>query len=277
MRGQGARTILPPNNSLGKEAAMSRVGIFVYGLVCYALSMGALVYGMGFIGGFLTPTQLDGAPHGSTATATWIDLGLLTLFALQHSIMARPAFKRWWTRIVPQAAERSTYLLASSVAIGVLFAWWQPIGGVVWRAPDGAVRNTVIGIYLFGWALLVYSTFLIDHFDLFGLKQVWRHLADKSYRPPQFYTPNLYKVVRHPLYVGWLTIFWAAPVMTISHLLFAIVTTAYILIAIRFEEHDLVDAFGHEYRRYRERTPMLVPRLSFGRREVGVPRNQEGM
>jgi methanethiol S-methyltransferase len=276
MRGEGAGTILPPNNSHKKEAAMSRVRIFVYGLLCYALSMGALVYGMGFIGGFLTPTQLDGAPHGSTAMATWIDLGLLTLFALQHSIMARPAFKRWWTRIVPQAAERSTYLLASSVAIGVLFAWWQPIGGVIWRAPDGAVRNTVIGLYVSGWALLVYTTFLIDHFDLFGLKQVWRHLADESYQPPQFYTPNLYKLVRHPLYIGWLTIVWAAPVMTISHLLFAIVTTAYILIAIQFEEHDLVDAFGHEYRTYRERTPMLVPRLSLGRRALGVPKNQEG-
>jgi len=175
--------------------------------------------------------------------------------------MARPAFKRWWTQIVPEAAERSTYVLLSSLALVALFVLWQPIGGVIWTAPEGVVRNTVIGLYLFGWLLLLYTTFLIDHFDLFGLSQVWRHLRGQTYRAPQFHTPSLYRVVRHPLYIGWITIFWAAPVMTVAHLVFAIMTTAYILIAIQLEERDLVDAFGNEYVAYRRRTPMIVPRL----------------
>jgi len=175
--------------------------------------------------------------------------------------MARPAFKVWWKRFVPEAAERSTYVLLSSLALVALYIFWEPIGGVIWSAADGVVRNSIIGLYLLGWLLLLYTTFLIDHFDLFGLKQVWRRLLDKSYRSPVFRTPSLYKVVRHPLYIGWLTIFWAAPTMTVSHLIFALATTAYILIAIRFEERDLVSAFGTTYIDYRARTPMLIPRL----------------
>jgi protein-S-isoprenylcysteine O-methyltransferase Ste14 len=233
----------------------------------------AFVYAIGFIGGFLTPTMLDGPPQRSLGTALSIDVALLAAFALQHSIMARPAFKRWWTGIVPEAAERSTYVLASTIAIGALFAFWEPIGGVVWQT-EGAVRTAVIGAYLFGWALLLYTTFLIDHFDLFGLKQVWRKLTGKEYRSPQFYTPSLYKLVRHPLYVGWLTIFWAAPTMTVSHLVFALVTTAYILVAIRLEERDLVAAFGADYVAYRQRTPMLVPRLSASGRAELAAKNQ---
>ena len=194
-----------------------------------------------------------------------IDLGLLGLFAIQHSVMARPAFKRWWTKFVPEAVERSTYVLLSSLALVALFAWWQPIGGIVWET-TGAARTAVIALYLLGWALLLYTTFLIDHFDLFGLKQVWRRLTGASYQPPQFYTPSLYKVVRHPLYIGWLTIFWAAPTMTVAHLVFALATTAYILIAIQLEERDLVDAFGERYVNYRRDTPMLIPRLRRSRR-----------
>ena len=193
--------------------------------------------------------------------ALGIDLALVTLFGLQHSVMARPAFKRWWTRIVPEAAERSTYLLLSSAALGALFAFWEPIGGTLWRLPEGVGREIILGVYVFGWLLLLYTTFLIDHFDLFGLTQVWRHLTGRPYRAPQFHTPSLYKLVRHPLYIGWLTIFWAAPTMTVSHLLFAVSTTVYILLAIRFEERDLVGAFGTRYVSYREHTPMLVPRL----------------
>jgi len=252
---------------------MSRVAIFVYGLLCYAISMGVFVYSMGFIGGFLTPTMLDGAPHTSVSAALAINLGLLMVFALQHSVMARPGFKAWWTRIVPQAAERSTYLLASSLALGALLAFWAPIGGVVWQT-EGALRTAVIALYVFGWLLLLYTTFLIDHFDLFGLKQVWRHLTGKSYRPPQFHTPSLYKLVRHPLYIGWLIIFWAAPTMSAAHLLFALATTVYILLAIGFEERDLISAFGEEYSRYRERTPMLVPRLPVEPARVAERKNQ---
>ncbi len=244
---------------------MKRIGIFVYGVLCYALSLVAFVYAVGFIGGFLAPTLLDAAPNRPLAQALGIDLALLAVFALQHSGMARPGFKRWWTRIVPEPAERSTYVLLSSLAVGAFFAFWQPIGGVIWQA-DGTARNVIIGVYLFGWALLLYTTFLIDHFDLFGLKQVWRQLAGRDYRPPQFHTPSLYRVVRHPLYIGWLTIFWAAPTMTVSHLLFALATTVYILVAIRLEERDLVAAFGETYLAYRRRTPMLVPNMTaFGR------------
>jgi protein-S-isoprenylcysteine O-methyltransferase Ste14 len=182
--------------------------------------------------------------------------------------MARPAFKRWWTRIVPEAAERSTYVLASSLALIVLFIYWEPIGGVIWSVPEGAATTAMLGLYAFGWLLLLYTTFLIDHFDLFGLAQVWRNLRGGSYRPPQFRTPSLYRVVRHPLYIGWLIIFWAAPTMTIAHLVFAVMTTAYILIAIQFEERDLIDAFGSEYSSYKSRTPMLIPRFRSSRRRA---------
>jgi protein-S-isoprenylcysteine O-methyltransferase Ste14 len=240
---------------------MSRLGIFVYGIVCYLVFFVVFLYGIGFIGGFFTPTTLDGVPGSPLGQALTIDLALLGAFAIQHSGMARPGFKAWWTRIVPEAAERSTYVLLSSLALVALFVLWEPIGGVVWSVPEGVARNSIIGLYLFGWLLLLYTTFLIDHFDLFGLKQVWRRLGNKAYRAPVFRTPSLYKLVRHPLYIGWLTIFWSAPTMTVAHLLFALATTAYILIAIRFEERDLVSAFGNVYVDYRARTPMLVPRL----------------
>jgi len=244
-------------------------GIFLFGALTYGLFLAVFLYAIGFIGGFFTPTTLDGTPARPLLPSLAIDLGLLGLFAVQHSVMARPAFKRWWTRIVPEAAERSVYVLLSSLALVALFAWWQPIGGVIWNT-EGLARAIVIGIYLFGWALLLYTTFLIDHFDLFGLRQVWNRIRGNSYEPPKFYTPSLYKVVRHPLYIGWLTIFWAAPTMTVAHLVFAITTTAYILIAIQFEEHDLVDAFGERYIEYRRNTPMLIPRLTRRRTASGT-------
>lgn len=239
----------------------SGTGALAYGIISYGVFLGVFVYAVGFIGGFLTPTRLDGTPSRPLWQALAIDLGLLGLFAIQHSVMARPAFKRWWTRFVPEAVERSTYVLLSSLALVALFLFWEPMGGIVWDAPAGPVRGTVIALYLLGWALLLYTTFLIDHFDLFGLKQVWRRSKGAEYVPPQFYTPSLYKIVRHPLYIGWLTIFWAAPTMTVAHLVFAIATTAYILIAIQLEERDLVAAFGNRYVTYRRSTPMLIPRL----------------
>jgi protein-S-isoprenylcysteine O-methyltransferase Ste14 len=239
---------------------MSRIGIFVYGVVCYVLFLGVFVYGIGFIGAVLTPTSLDGIPHRPFGQALGIDLALLAVFAVQHSGMARPAFKRWLTRFVPEAAERSTYVLLSSVALVALFVHWEPIGGVVWNL-KGSARAFITGLYIFGWLLLLYTTFLIDHFDLFGLKQVWRRLTGRTYLSPQFHTPSLYRLVRHPLYIGWLIIFWAAPTMTSAHLLFALATTGYILIAIQLEERDLVSAFGERYVEYRRRTPMLLPRL----------------
>lgn len=252
---------------------MSRIAVFLYGVLCYLVFFAVFLYAIGFIGGFLTPTMLDGPPRTPVGTALAINLGLLSLFALQHSGMARPAFKAWWKRFVPEEMERSTYVLLSSLALVALFLFWQPMGGVIWNAA-GAARTAVLSLYAFGWVLLLYTTFLIDHFDLFGLKQVWRRLGNRVYRPPTFRTPSLYKLVRHPLYIGWFTIFWAAPVMTIAHFVFALVTTAYILIAIRWEEKDLVTAFGSTYLDYRARTPMLIPRV--GSRRPGVVTNKAG-
>ena len=260
MRGGLPGRKMNPIDPVPQELHMSRIAIFLYGVISYLVFFAVFLYGIGFIGGFLTPTMLDGAPRTTLIVALAVDVGLLGGFALQHSGMARPAFKRWWKQMVPEEAERSTYVLFSSLALAALYLFWEPIGGVVWIF-SGTARLTVIGLYLFGWGLLLYTTFLIDHFDLFGLKQVWRRLSQKAYRAPAFRTPALYKLVRHPLYVGWLIIFWSAPVMTVAHLIFALGTTAYILIAIRWEERDLVTAYGAAYVDYRDRTPMLIPRL----------------
>jgi methanethiol S-methyltransferase len=187
-----------------------------------------------------------------------INAALLGVFAIQHSVMARPAFKRWWTRIIPQAAERSTYTLLSSVALIALFAFWEPIGGIVWSVESPVSQALIYGAYAFGWLLVLVSTFLINHFDLFGLRQVWLQLRRRPYTPLQFKTPVLYRYVRHPLYVGWFFAFWSTPTMTVAHLVFALATTAYILIAIQLEERDLITEHP-EYAQYRKRVPMLVP------------------
>jgi len=237
---------------------MKRLAIFAYGLVSYAVFFATFLYAIGFIGNFWVPKAIDSPREVSIGTALLVNLGLLGLFAVQHSVMARPAFKRWWTRIVPEPAERSTYVLFSSLALIVLFWFWQPMGGVVWNitAPWGV--DTMYAIYAAGYALLLYTTFLIDHFDLFGLRQVWFQLIGKPMTPLAFKTPWLYRQVRHPLYVGWLMIFWATPTMTVAHLVFAIMTTAYILVAIQLEERDLMAAHP-EYVEYRKRVPMLLP------------------
>jgi protein-S-isoprenylcysteine O-methyltransferase Ste14 len=182
--------------------------------------------------------------------------------------MARPAFKRWWTRFVPKPVERSTYVLFSSLALIALFVYWQPIGGVIWNVQDPIGRAVLYGLFAFGWGLVLLATFLINHFDLFGLRQVWLYLRGKEYRPLNFGTPALYKIVRHPLYVGWFFAFWATPSMTVAHLFFALLTAAYILIAIRFEERDLLAEHGARYSEYRKQVPMLVPRL--GGRPSGI-------
>jgi protein-S-isoprenylcysteine O-methyltransferase Ste14 len=239
---------------------MKRFSIFLYGIVSYAVFLATFLYAVGFIGNFGVPKTMDSARDTPLVTALLIDAGLLALFALQHSIMARPAFKRWWTRIVPESAERSTYVLFSSLALIALFAFWQPLGGVVWEVSSPAARAAIYGAYGFGWALVLVSTFLINHFDLFGLRQVWLQLLGRPYTQLKFVTPAPYRLVRHPLYVGWLFAFWATPVMTVTHLFFAVATTAYILIAIQLEERDLVAAHP-EYEQYRRRVPMLIPFL----------------
>lgn len=238
-----------------------RISIFAYGLVCYAVFFGTFLYALGWVGNFAVPVTMDGPRTIGIGLALAIDLGLLSLFAIQHSLMARPFFKRWLTRFIPAPAERSTYVLASSLAMIAMFVCWQPLGGVVWNVTDATARGALWGAFAFGWLLVLVSTFLINHFDLFGLRQVWLELRGKPYTHLKFGTPGPYKLVRHPLYVGWLFAFWATPTMTATHLMFAIVTTAYILVAIQFEERDLVDALGDDYRRYREQVPMLVPSL----------------
>jgi protein-S-isoprenylcysteine O-methyltransferase Ste14 len=237
---------------------IKRLSIFVYGVLSYAVFFATFLYAIGFVGNLWVPKSMDSAPAVPFTTALLIDLALLGVFAIQHSVMARPAFKRWWTRIVPEAAERSTYTLLSSLALILLFAYWQPLGGVVGNVTAPLGKALLYGAFAFGWGLVLASTFLINHFDLFGLRQVWLQLLNKPYRPLQFGTPLFYRYVRHPLYVGWFFAFWATPTMTLTHLVFAIATTAYILIAIQLEERDLIDAHP-EYAEYRRNVPMLVP------------------
>ncbi len=241
---------------------LKRVSIFAYGVICYAIFFATFLYAIGFIGNFLVPKTIDGAPQQAWTEALLINLLLLGVFAIQHSVMARPAFKRWLTRIVPAEAERSTYVLMSSLALILLFWQWQPLGGVIWNVQDPIGQAVLYSLYGFGWALLLVSTFLINHFDLFGLRQVWLQLIGKPYTTLRFVTPGPYRMVRHPLYVGWLFAFWATPTMTVTHLVFALATTAYILIAIQLEERDLVAIHGKDYTDYRQRVPMLIPGFS---------------
>ena len=237
-----------------------RISILVYGVLCYAVFFATFLYAIGFIGNFWVPRGIDAPREGSLLSAVAIDLGLLLLFAVQHSVMARPAFKRAWTKVVPAEAERSTYVLFSSLALIALFAWWQPLGGVVWQAQSQVAQYLLLGAYAFGWGLLLLATFIINHFDLFGLRQSWYGFRGEPMPPLTFRTPWLYRQVRHPIYVGWLFIFWSTPTMTVGHLVFAVATTAYILIAVQLEERDLIDAHP-EYAEYRRRVPMLVPGL----------------
>jgi methanethiol S-methyltransferase len=237
---------------------MNRVMVFVYGVMAYLAFLVTCLYAIGWLGNFGVPTTIDGVPRVSLVTALAVNLGLLTLFAVQHSVMARQGFKRWWTQYIPKAAERSTYVLLSSVALLAMFWFWQPMGGVIWNVQDPAARVVLTGLFLSGFVIVVAVTFLINHFDLFGLRQVWLHLRGEQYTPLQFRTPGPYKYVRHPLYIGWLLAFWATPTMTVAHLVFALTTTAYILVAIQFEERDLMRAHP-EYVDYRKQVPMLVP------------------
>jgi len=237
---------------------LGRITAFLYGVFCYLVFFATFLYAIGFIGNLWVPKSIDSGPQKPLGVALAINLALLAVFALQHSVMARPWFKKAWTKFVPTVAERSTYVLFSSLALLLLFWKWEPMGGVVWSVGNLYAYFAIQILYALGWLTVLVTTFLISHFDLFGLRQVWFYLICKDYEPPAFRTPGPYKVVRHPLYVGWLMVFWSAPVMTVAHLVFAVMTTAYILVAIQFEERDLVRAHG-EYAEYRKRVPMLVP------------------
>lgn len=237
---------------------LKRITVFVYGVVCYLVFFATFLYAIGFIGNVWVPKSIDSGPQLPLYVGLPINLALLAAFALQHSIMARQWFKDAWTRVIPKEAERSTYVLFSSLALIALFWFWQPMGGVVWSVENPYGRAAITALYALGWVVVLAATFLINHFDLFGLRQVWLYLRGEPYTALKFHTPGLYKVVRHPLYVGWLMVFWSAPVMTVAHLVFAVMTTAYILVAIQFEERDLV-RMHKEYAEYRRRVPMLVP------------------
>ena len=238
---------------------LKRVATFVYGVLCYLVFFGTFLYAIGFTGDVMVPKSIDSGRTAPLGEALLINGALLTLFAVQHSTMARPWFKKMWTRIVPTQIERSTYVLLSSLALILLFALWEPIGGVVWKVEQPALRAVLYGLFALGFGLVLISTFLINHFDLFGLRQVWLYLRGKQYTQLRFGTPIFYRHVRHPLYLGWLFAFWATPTMTIAHLVFAVATTAYIFLAIQFEEKDLIDTYGDDYTRYRETVPMIVP------------------
>ncbi|HYC75406.1 methanethiol S-methyltransferase [Brevundimonas sp.] len=231
----------------------------LYGAAVYAVFFVTFLYAIGFVGNFGVPKGIDTGVAGPAFTAVAINTLLLAVFAVQHSLMARPAFKAWWTRFVPAPVERSTYVLASSLALILLFWQWRPMPDVVWSIPDGPGRLAVWALFWLGWATVLLSTFLINHFDLFGLRQVWAYRRRAEIPPSDFHTPLFYRVVRHPIYLGFIIAFWAAPTMGQGRLFFAVATTAYVLIAIQLEEHDLIAVFGDRYRDYRSRVGMLLP------------------
>lgn len=239
---------------------MNRVAIFVYGTLSYLTCLAVFLYLAGFIGNFGVPKSMDSPAQGPWQTVLLIDLGLLLVFALQHSVMARPAFKSLLSRVIPPAAERSTYVMASNLALILLFWKWRPLGGTVWAVQNSVGVSLLYAGYAFGWALLLFATFVINHFDLFGLRQIWRNLQRRPQSALVFRTPWLYRMVRHPLYIGWITLFWSTPVMTVTHLFFAVMTTLYIFVAIQFEERDLI-ASHPEYSAYKQQVPMIVPGL----------------
>ncbi len=240
---------------------ITRLAAFLYGLVCYVIFFATFLYTCGFVGNFVVPHSIDSTPVISWGTALLIDAALIGIFGIQHSVMARPGFKKWWTQFVLPPIERSTYVLFSSLCLIALFYFWQPIGGTIWHLTNPTSVTILYALFVLGWLLVLVSTFWINHFDLFGLRQVWLYLRDKEYTSLQFATPGLYSYIRHPLYVGFLLAFWSTPKMTVTHLVFALLTTAYILIAIQFEERDLVEAHGKAYADYRRQVPMLVPSI----------------
>jgi protein-S-isoprenylcysteine O-methyltransferase Ste14 len=232
---------------------------FLYGLAAYLTFFAAFLYAIGFVGGFVVPKSIDSGAKSSTTEAVIVNLLLTSLFAVQHSMMARPQFKQWWTQYVPKPVERSTYVLLASLCLLLLFWQWRPMPAIVWQVNDPDVAVTVATVSLGGWIIVLTSTFMINHFELFGLHQVTNHLADREMPAMRFRTPLFYELVRHPIYLGFIIAFWAAPVKSVGHLLFAAVTTAYILVGVFLEERELIELFGDEYRQYRKRVSMLLP------------------
>ena len=244
---------------------MKKIFSLLYALVCYFVFFGTILYVIGFDGNLILPKTIDSNSQTSLSTAVLVDAALLLLFALQHSVMTRSVFKKWRTNIIPHHLERSTYVLLTSLCLMFLMWQWQPIGGIVWSTNNETVKGILLIIYLIGWATVFATTFLINHFDLFGLRQVWFYFIGKPHTQFEFDTPLFYKVVLHPLYMGFLIAFWSTPVMTATHLLFAILTTGYILTAIQSGERDMQNIFGNKYKNYKTWMPMIVP---FSKRRV---------
>lgn len=238
---------------------MKKTLFLTYGVLSYLFFFCTFLYAVGFVDNLVVPKSIDGTPGVPLLQAILTNTAFLLLFAVQHSVMARPAFKRWWTQFVPQPIERSTFVLFTSIILSSMFVFWEPMGGVIWQTENQTAQIALTALSLTGSGIVLLATFQINHFDLFGLRQVWLYFRGKEYSQLPFRVPFLYKYVRHPLYLGFLIAFWSTPVMTITHLLFAVATTGYILTAIQLEERDLISHFGQRYRDYRKQVPMILP------------------
>ena len=249
-------------------SGLSKFLALFYGVVSYFIFLGTFLYAIGFVGNLLVPKSIDSGIHGGTDNAWLVNILLLSLFAVQHSVMARPGFKKWWTKIVPKSIERSTFVLFSSLVLILLFYYWRPMQGVVWSVDNTLLASLLSTLFFIGWFIVLLGTFLINHFNLFGLQQVYLNMKNSEPNPPQFVRPLFYKVVRHPLMLGFIIAFWATPHMTIGHLLFAFATTGYILVAIQLEERDMVRVHGEEYKRYQQEVSQIIPLLP--KKQAGV-------
>ena len=249
------------NPAAAQATVLSRAIALLYGVVAYAVFFCTILYAIGFGEGLLVPKAIDDGAVGPLVPALIVNVLLMSVFAIQHSVMARQGFKRWWTRFVPKSIERSTYVLLASLALILLFWQWQPIPQVVWQVTDPMLATGIMGLSFFGWLLVLFSTFLINHFELFGLQQAWFNLRNRAAAAPRFHQPLLYKLVRHPLYLGFFVSLWIGPEMSVGRLVLAGGLSAWMLIAIQFEERDLIDVFGDQYRRYRMQVGMLLPRF----------------